>query len=265
MVAELGLDGTEDLTLLGPEGSLLELGYSLALAETTEVPAFRGAARVLGVLLCELREVVPAVLHLLLYLLGLLFLVFVEEDVPDAALLGGRELGLFVLLVVLLDSFVGRLCVASYPLLYLLDREVLADVLAELFLRDVVLLQGLLVSLLVAHVLAGGAGLVTHLLFDLRDLLVDLFVRNRNIVLLGVGLGYLDADELGHDLLYGGLVLRIVFGHASVQTVLLGELIQLPLGDVPALEGHHFPGLRIDIGDRLGRIAARHDEHGDPR
>src|SRR5918999_2086478 len=32
MVAELGLDGSDDLTLLGPEGSLLELGYGLALA-----------------------------------------------------------------------------------------------------------------------------------------------------------------------------------------------------------------------------------------
>src|SRR5215207_2173232 len=152
MVAELGLDGTDDLTPLGPEGSLLELGYGLALAKATEVPALRGAARVLRVLLCELREV-PAVLQLLLYVLGLLFLVFVEEYVPDATLLGGRELGLFVLLVVILDLFVGRLCVAGHPLLYLLDREVLADVLAELFLRDVILLQSLLVGFLVAHVL----------------------------------------------------------------------------------------------------------------
>src|SRR5918997_1576109 len=219
MVAELGLDGTDDLTLLGPEGSLLELGYGLALAQATQVPAIRGAARVLGVLLCELREV-PAVLQLLLHVLGLLFLVLVEEDVPDTPLLGGRELGLFVILVIILDLFVGRLRVAGHPLLYFLDREVLADVLAQLFLRDVVLLQGLLV---------------------------------------GVGLGYLDADDLGHDLLYGGLVLRIVFGH----TGLLGEFIQLPLRDVSALEGHHFPCLGVDIGDRLGRSTAHQDEYGD--
>ena len=152
MVAELGLDGTDDLTLLGPEGSLLELGDGLALAEAAEVPAVRGAPRVLGFLLGELREV-RAVLQLLLGLLGLLFLVFVEEDVPDATLLGGRELGLFVLLVVILDLFVGGLCASGHPLLHLLDREVLADVLAELILRDVVLLQGLLVGFLVAHVL----------------------------------------------------------------------------------------------------------------
>src|ERR671910_2502593 len=255
MVAELGLDGTDDLTLFGPEGSLLELGYGLALAQATEAPAIRGAARVLGVLLCELREV-PAILQLLLYLLGLLFLVFVEEDVPDAPLFGRHELGLFVLLVVILDLFVGRLRVAGHPLLYFLDREVLADVLAQLFLRNVVLLQGLLVGLLVAHVLSGGAGLVAYLLFELRELLVDLIVRDRYVVLLGVGLGYLDADDLGHDLLYGGLVLRIVFWH----TGLLGELIQLPLRDVSALEDHHFPGLGVDIGDRLGRIAAHRDE-----
>src|SRR5215203_1161771 len=259
MVAELGLDGTDDLTPLGPEGSLLELGYGLALAKATEVPALRGAARVLGVLLCELREV-PAVLQLLLYVLGLLFLVFVEEYVPDATLRGGRELGLFVLLVVILDLFGGRLCVAGHPLLYLLDREeVLAEVLAELFLRGVVLLQGLLVGLLVAHVLSGRAGLVAYLLLELLELLVDLFVRDRYVVLLGVGLGYLDADDLGHDLLYGGLVLRIVFGH----TGLLGELIQLPLRDVSALEGHHFPCLGVDIGDRLGRSTAHQDEYGD--
>src|SRR5215204_363739 len=223
MVAELGLDGTDDLTLLGPEGSLLELGYGLALTEATEVPAILGAARVLGVLLCELREI-PAVLQLLLYVLGLLFLVFVEEDMPYATLLGGRELGLFVLLVVILDLFVGGLCAAGHPFLYLLDREVLADILAELVLRDVVLLQGLL-----------------------------------------VGLGYLDADELGQDLLHGGLILGIVSGHASVQTALLGELIQFPLRDVSALEGHYFPGLGVDIGDRLGRSAAHHDEYGDPQ
>src|SRR5918998_195339 len=247
------------LPLICTEGSLLELGYGLALAQATEVPAIRGAARVLGVLLCELREV-PAILQLLLHVLGLLFLVLVEEDVPDAPLLGGHELGLFVLLVVILDLFVGRLRVAGHPLLYFLDREVLADILAQLFLRNVVLLQGLLVGLLVAHVLSGGAGLVAYLLFELRELLVDLFVRDRYVVLLGVGLGYLDADELGHDLLYGGLVLRIVFGY----TALLGELIQLPLRDVAALEGHHFPGLRVDIGDRLGRIAAHPDEYDDP-
>jgi hypothetical protein len=84
-------------------------------------------------------------------------------------------------------------------------------------------------------------------------------------VLLGVGLGYLDADELGHDLLYGGLVLRIVFGHTAAQTALFGELIQLPLRDVSALEGHHFPGLGVDVGDRLGRSAAYQDEYGDPK
>src|SRR5215208_2245071 len=263
MVAELGLDGTDDLTLLGPEGSLLELGYGLALTEATEVRAILGAARVLGVLLCELREI-PAFLQLLLYVLGLLFLVLVEEDVPDATLLGSRELGLFVLLVVILDLFVGRLCVAGHPLLHLLDREeVRADVLAELVLRDVVLLQGLLVGLLVAQVLPGRAGLVADLLFDIRDLLVDLFIRDRYILLLGVGLGYLDADELGQGLLYGGFVLRIVFGQIA-ETALLEELIQLPLRDVAALEGHNFPGLGGDSGDRLGRIAAHHDEYGDP-
>ena len=42
----------------------------------------------------------------MLYLFGLVLLVLVEEDVPDAALRGGRELGLFVLLVVVLDLFV---------------------------------------------------------------------------------------------------------------------------------------------------------------
>ena len=68
---------------------------------------------------------------------------------PDAALLGGGELGLFVLLVVLLDLLVGRLRVACHLLLYLLDGEGLADVVAQLLFRDVVLLQGLLVGFLV--------------------------------------------------------------------------------------------------------------------
>ena len=60
VVAELGLDGAHDLTLLGLEGSLLELGDGLALAEAAEVPALLGAAGVLGVLLGELREVPPS-------------------------------------------------------------------------------------------------------------------------------------------------------------------------------------------------------------
>ena len=61
VVAELGLDGADDLTLLRAEGRLLEIGYGLALAEAAEVPALRGATGVLGVLLGELREV-PTVL-----------------------------------------------------------------------------------------------------------------------------------------------------------------------------------------------------------
>src|SRR5215213_11458764 len=254
VVAELGLDGADDLALLGGEGRLLEGRNGLALAQAAEVAALRRAAGVLGVLLGELGEV-TAVFELLLHVLGLLFLVLGEEDVADADLLGGGELGLFVLLVVLLDLLVRGLRVLGYLLLHLLDREGLADVVAQLLFGDVVLLQGLLVGLLVAHVLPRGAGLLADLLFDLRNLLVDLFVRDRYILLLGVGLGYLDADELGHDLLYGGLVLRIVLGQIT-ETAPLGELIQLPLCDVAALEGHHFPGLRVDIGGRLGRIAA---------
>src|SRR5215204_2286113 len=104
VVAELGLDGAHDLPLLGTEDRLLELGYGLSLAEAAEVSPLRGAARVLGVLLGELREV-SAIFQLFPNLFGFLFLVLVEEDMPYAALRGRRELGLFVLLVVGLDLF----------------------------------------------------------------------------------------------------------------------------------------------------------------
>src|SRR5215213_2317519 len=263
VVAELGFYGSDYFALLRPECRFLEGRDSIALAETSEVPALLGAARVLGVLLGELREV-GAVLELLLHVLGLLLLVLGEEDVPHAALLGGRELGLFVLLVVLLDLLVGRLRVAGHLLLHLLDREVLADVVAQLLFGDVVLLQGLLVGLLVAQILPRrGAGLVADLFFDLLDLLVHLFVGGRNVVLAGVGLRYLDADELGHDLLYGRLVLRIVPGKAA-ETALLGELIQLPLGDAAPFEGRDLPCLGVHVGLRLGGIATERDERDHP-
>src|SRR5215217_1810443 len=132
---ELGSYLRLDLALLGAEDRLLEGRNGLPLAQAAEVAALRRAAGVLGVLLSELGEVTP-VFELLLHVLGLLFLVLGEEDVADADLLGGGELGLFVLLVVLLDLLVRRLRVVRYLLLHLLDREVLADVLAQLLFGD---------------------------------------------------------------------------------------------------------------------------------
>src|SRR5215212_9987029 len=235
VVAELGFYGSDYFALLRPECRFLEGRDSIALAETSEVPALLRAARVLGVLLGELREV-GAVLELLLHVLGLLLLILGEEDVPHAALLGGRELGLFVLLVVLLDLLVGRLRVAGHLLLHLLDREVLADIVAQLLFGDVVLLQGLLVGLLVAQVLPRRAGLVADLFLDLLDLLIYLLVRGSYVVLARVSLRYLDADELGHDLLYGRLVLRVIRRNVA-ETALLGELVELSLRDAAPLEG----------------------------
>ena len=73
----------------------------------------------------------------------------------------------------------------------------------------------------------------------------------------------LDPDELGQGLLYGGFVLRIVFGQIA-ETAPLEELIQLPLRDGATLEGHDLPGLGVDVGHRLGRITTHQDERGDP-
>src|SRR5215217_965388 len=262
VVAELGLDGADDLALLGAEGRLLEGRNGLALAQAAEVAALRRAAGVLGVLLGELREI-TAVFELLLHVLGLLFLVLGEEDMADADLLGGGELGLFVLLVVLLDLLVRRLRVVRYLLLHLLDREVLADVLAQLLFGDVVLLEGLLVGLLVAQILSRRAGLVADLFLDLLDLLVHLLVRGGNVVLARVSLRYLDADELGHDLLYGRLVLRVIRRKVA-ETTLLGELVELSLRDATSLEGGDLLRLGVRIGLRLGRIATERDEENNP-
>src|SRR5215213_4821875 len=258
VVAELGLDGADDLALIGGEGRLLEGRNGLALAETAEIATLLRAAGILGILLGELGEV-TAVFELLLHVLGLLFLVLGEEDVADADLLGGGELGLFVLLVVLLDLFVRGLRVLGYLLLHLLDREGLADVVAQLLFGDVVLLQGLLVGLLVAQVLPRGAGLLADLFLDLLDLLVHLLVRGGYVVLARVGLRYLDADDLGHDLLYGGLVLRIILRKVA-ETALLGELVEFPLRDAATLEGRDLLRLGIRVGLRIGRVATKRGE-----
>src|SRR5215212_1385165 len=262
VVAELGFYGSDYFALLRPECRFLEGGDGIALAETSEVPALLRAAGVLGVFLGKLRKV-GAILELLLHVLGLLLLVLGEEDVPHTALLGGRELGLFVLLVVLLDLLIGRLRVAGHLLLHLLNGEVLADVVAQLLLRDVVLLQGLLVGLLVAQILPGSAGLVADLFLDLLDLLVYLFFGGRYVVLARVGLGYLDADELGHYLLDGRLVLRIVLGKAA-ETALLGELVELSLRAAPAFEGRDLLRLGVHGGLRLGGIATERDGRDNP-
>src|SRR5918998_1315927 len=255
VVAELRLDGAHDLARLGGEGGLLEGGNGLALAEAPEVPAFLGAAGILGVLPGELGEV-AAVLELGLDVLRLLLLVLVEEDVPHAALGRLGELGRLVLVVELLDFLVGGLGVARDPLLNLLDGEVLPHVLAELVLGDLVLLERLVEGLLVAEVLPRGPRLLADLALDLLYLLIHLLVGDRDTLLLGVGLGDIDPDELRHDLLDGRLVLRRP-GLDLPETALLGEVLQLPLRHLAALVRGHFlrPGRRV--GGSLRRLATR--------
>ena len=79
-----------------------------------------------------------------------------------------------------------------------------------------------------------------------------------------VSLGYLDVDELGHDLLYGRLVLRVIRRKVA-ETALLGELLELALRDASTLEGRNLLRLGLRVGLRLGRTATRERRTVPPR
>ena len=134
VIPELRLHGADYLSLFGAEKGFLEGRREGPLWLTTEVSTLVLAARVLRILFGELGEI-STVFELPFHLFSLLLLVFLEQDVAGAALLGGGELEVFVLVVVSLYVFLGRLGVAGNLLLNLLQRELFFNIRPELLLR----------------------------------------------------------------------------------------------------------------------------------
>src|SRR5215204_302409 len=278
--AELGLDRTGDLALVGAEDRRVERLLLLALGDGGQLAALRLGRVVDGVLLGDGLELLP-VLERRLGLLGLLL--GLSQDDAQVAPLRLRELVL-VLLVVLLDLLIGDLVLALGHLVAdLVGERVephahhhvlvgLARGLEELLVvgllreRLLLLLVERLLDLLVGHLDALLLGLaldplerdqqpqhlVAQLVVLLLALLLEVRVRLLRLTLRGLRRGLLrlrDAfSERG----------RLRDGRAGLTAGLRGDV-------EPVLEVGLFDRRALDLGHRVAgdpSVPATHEDGG---